>query len=259
MVQRTKRLMLHCINYKRLCLFCFLSLFFVLTAEATEYIVSPAPNDKFGESVAGEKVVELEVTQIPYWQFLLWLAAMQILSIIDVILYLTKLIFVILGFRVVDHPSTVGTLKRKHIYAFIKACPGTCINEIASDMSLSRGTLRHHLNILEAENLIEAHSDCGKIRYFQNNSTYGEEEKLVISVLQNEMNRKIILKILKEECNTNGDLARTTGISKGAITWYMKQLNESGLIKEDKMGKSTIYSINPVYRDAIEKTYLKFF
>ncbi|PAV12809.1 hypothetical protein ASJ81_19600 [Methanosarcina spelaei] len=67
------------------------------------------------------------------------------------------------------------------------------------------------------------------------------------------MTRKIVLKILKEECNTNGDLARITGVSKSAITRYMKQLNESGLIKENKLGKSTIYSINPVYRDAIEK------
>lgn len=253
MEQGTTRLMLQCINCKRLCLFCFFSLLFVSTAEATEYIVSPAPNDEFGVSVAGEKVVELEVTRIPYWQFLLWLAAMQILSIIDVILYLTKLIFIILGFRVVDRPSTVGNLKRKHIYAFIKTFPGTCTNEIANNIGLNRGAIRYHLNLLEAENLIEAHNDCGKIRYFQNNSTYGEDEKRVISVLQNEMTRKIIYKILKEECNTNGDLARTTGISKGAITWYIKQLKELDLIEENKVGRNTIYNINPIHRDIIEK------
>jgi predicted transcriptional regulator len=60
-----------------------------------------------------------------------------------------------------------------------RSLPGTCISEIASDMSLSRGTLSYHLNILEAKNLIEVHSDCGKIRYFQNNSIYCEKEKLV--------------------------------------------------------------------------------
>lgn len=151
MEHRATHLVSHCINYRRLCLLCFLFLFSILTAEATEYTVSPFPSDKFGESVAGEDVQIVEDTVIPYWQFLLWLAAMQILSIIDVILYFTKLIFVILGFRVADHPITIGTLKRKHIYAFIKACPGTCISEIASDMSLSRGNLRYHLNILKAE------------------------------------------------------------------------------------------------------------
>jgi len=73
------------------------------------------------------------------------------------------------------------------------------------------------------------------------------------------MTRKIISNILDEECNTNRDLALTTGISKGTITWYIKQLKELDLIEENKVGRSTMYSINPVYRDAIEKTYIKFF
>jgi predicted transcriptional regulator len=236
-------------------------LFFLLTttAEATEYIVSPAPGDQAGVSINGEEVVKLEDTVIPYWQFLLWLAAMQFLSVIDILLYPAKLIFAILGFRVADHSNAIGVLKRKYIFSFIKASPGTCISEIANNMGLNRGTLRYHLKILEVENLVEAHSDRGKVRYFQNNSTYEEKEKLVISALQNEMTRKIIFKILDEECNTNRDLALTTGISKGTITWYIKQLKELDLIEENKIGRSIMYSINPVYRNTIETTYVKFF
>lgn len=240
-------------KFEKKLIICLLFFLLATTARATEYTVSPFPSDQSGASINGEKVVKLEDTIIPYWQFLLWLAAMQILSIIDVVLYFTKLIFVILGFRVVDHSNAVGILKRKHIYAFIKTCPGTCSSEIASNMDLNRETLRYHLNILETQNLIEAHNDCGKVRYFKNNSTYGEEEKLIISVLQNKMTRKIIFEILREECNTNGDLARTTGMSKSAITWYIKQLKELDLIEENKIGRSTIYNINPIYRDTIEK------
>lgn len=224
-----------------------------MAAGATEYIVSPFPSDEFGVSLAGEDVQIVEDTVIPYWQFLLWLVAMNVLSVIDILLLPAKFLFAILGFRVADHSNAVGVIKRKNIYAFIKASPGTCISEIANYIDLNRGTLRYHLNILETENMVEAHSDRGKVRYFQNNSTYGEKEKLVISVLQNEMTRKIISKILEEECNTNRDLARTTGISKGTVTWYMKQLKDLDLIEENKMGRSTIYSINPVYRDALEK------
>lgn len=259
MDQRAIRLMLHCINYRRLCLLCFLSLFFILTTAATEYIVSPAPGDQFGVSVAGEDVQIVEDTVIPYWQFLLWLAIMYILSIIEMLVYPAKLIFAILGFRTVDHSNALGDLKRKYIHTFIKANPGICVSEIADNVGLSRGALRYHLVALETENMIEARCDRGKIRYFQNNSTYSETEKRVISALQNEMTRKIISKILNEECNTNGDLARTIGISKSSITWYMKQLKELDLIEENKIGRSTIYSINPAYRDAVEKTYTKFF
>ncbi|KKG18508.1 ArsR family transcriptional regulator [Methanosarcina sp. 2.H.T.1A.6] len=259
MVLKITRLMLRSINCRRIDFLLFFSLYLIMAAGATEYIVSPAPGDEFGVSVAGEDVQILEDTVIPYWQFLLWLAIMQILSVIDILLFSTKLIFAILGFRLVDHSNAVGVMKRKNIYAFIKANPGICVSKIANCMDLNRGTLRHHLKILETKNMIEAHIDRGKVLYFQNNSTYGENEKLVISVLQNEITRKIISKILKEECNTNGDLALTTGISKSTISWYMKQLKESDLIEENKMGKSIIYNINPVYRDSIEKTYMKFF
>lgn len=250
---KNTRLMLHSINYRRIYLLCFFSLFLILTAGAMEYIVSPATSDYAGASVNGEEVIKLEDTIEPYWHFLLWLAAMQILSVIDTLLYPAKLIFAILGFRVTDRSNAVGVLKRKNIYAFIKANPGTCASEIVNNMDLNRGALRYHLNVLETENMIKPHCDRGKIRYFQNNFTYGEKEKRVISAFQNETARMIISKILREECNTNGDLAQTTGISKGTITWHMKQLKESGLIEENKIGRNTIYSVNPAYRDAIEK------
>jgi len=234
-------------------------LFFLLTATAgaTEYIVKPVPSDQVGVSIDGEEVVLLKDFTV-YWQFLLWLAIMQILSIVDILVLPAKFLFAILGFRVADHSNTVGDLKRKFIFSFIKVNPGTCISEMADNLEISRGTLRYHLNVLEKEKLIEAHSDHGNVRYFQNNFTYGENEKLVISSLQNEMKRNIIWNILYKECNTNGDLAQKIGVSRAAINWHMTKLKDSGLIEEDKVGRSTIYSINPVYRDLIEKTYMKF-
>ncbi|KKH95472.1 ArsR family transcriptional regulator [Methanosarcina sp. 1.H.T.1A.1] len=259
MEPKTERLIFTSSKLEKKLILCIFFFLFTTTAGATEYIVSPAPNDEFGVSVAGEDVQILEDTVIPYWQFLLWLAVMNVLSVTDILLLPAKLIFAILGFRVVDYSNTIGVLKRKNIYDFIKTRPGTYIGEIANNMGLNRGTLRHHLQILEAENMIEAQCLGGKVRYFQNSSTYDEKEKRVISALQNEMNRKIISKILKEECNTNGDLALTTGISRCTISWYMKQLKALDLIEENKMGRSKIYSINPVYRDTIEKTYVKFF
>ncbi|AKB36898.1 Transcriptional regulator, ArsR family [Methanosarcina siciliae C2J] len=258
MVLKITRLMLHSINTRKLWLFFFFSLFFVLTAEATEYIVSPAPGDEFGVSWAGEEVTEARVFSV-YWQFLLWLALMQILSVVDMLILPAKFLFAILGFRVSDHSNAVGALKRKFIFSFIKVNPGTCPSEIANNLEINRGTLRYHLNVLEEKNLIEAHIDHGNVRYFQNNFTYGENEKLVISSLQNEMSRNIILNILYRECNTNGDLARKIGISRAAMNWHVTKLKDSGLIEEYKAGRSMIYSINPVYRDLIERSYMKFF
>jgi predicted transcriptional regulator len=96
-VLKITHLMSHSINHRKLRLLFFFSLFFVLTAEATEYIVSPAPGDEFGVSTAGEEVTVARDFTV-YWQFLLWLAIMQILSVVDTLLYSVKLISAILGF-----------------------------------------------------------------------------------------------------------------------------------------------------------------
>lgn len=259
MEPKTTPLMFTSTKLQRMLIISLLFLLLTTTANAKEYIVSPIPSDQPGVSLDGEKGVELEVTTEPYWQFVLWLAAMQILSIVDTLQLPAKLLFTILGFKVTDHSNTGGFLKRKKIFSFIKANPGTCIREIASYMDISRGTLRYHLAFLEEKNLVETFTDQGKNRYFQNNSTYDENEKVVLSILQNEIPRKIVFKILYEECKTNGDLAREIGISKNKIRWHMKQLNELGLVEKNKVGRSTIYSIDPAYRDALKKMYIKFF
>ena len=251
MVLKITPLVLHSINHRKLWLLFFFSLFFVLTAEATEYIVSPAPGDEFGVSVNGEEVTVARDFTV-YWQLLLWLALLHVLSVIDTLLYPVKLIFAILGFRIVDRVNLLDNPNRSSIYAYIKKKPGVYIGEIADNTGLNRGTLRHHLKILKLENMIEAHCDRGKVRYFQSNST-SEEEKQIILALQNEMIRMIICNILEEECNTNKDLVQATGISKGTITWYMKQLKELDLIEENKVGRARTYSINPAYQDIIKK------
>ncbi|MDW5558095.1 winged helix-turn-helix transcriptional regulator [Methanosarcina sp.] len=233
----------------------FFLLFFLLTitAQATEYIVSPAPGDQAGASINGEKVVELEVTQIPYWQFLLWLAAMQILSIIDVLLCFAKLIFVVLGFKIVDKRNILDNPDRSSIYTYIRAKPGAYIGEIVEKTGLGRGRVRHHITILEVQNKIEVHEDGGKIRYFENNSTYDEEERKIISALQNVTNQRIISEIQNGKCNTNSALAHEIGVSRATISWYMRTLKEVELINEERKGKNIIYRVNPSYENLIEK------
>ncbi|MHC1754962.1 MAG: winged helix-turn-helix transcriptional regulator [Methanosarcina sp.] len=224
-----------------------------MTAGATEYTVSPFPSDEFGVSLAGEDVQIVEDTVIPYWQFLLWLAAMNVLSVIDTLLYPGRIIFVILGFKLTEHLNILDNPSRNSIYTYIRANPGACFSEIVRNTGLNRGTIQYHIRILETQNKIEAYEDGGKIRYFQNNSMYGEKEKKFLVTFQKITNQRIISEILNGKCNTNLTLAREIGVSKGTISWYVKNLKEIGLIKETNRGRSVIYKINTSYKNLIEK------
>jgi predicted transcriptional regulator len=229
-------------------------LFFLLTAVAgaTEYTVNPATSDQAGVPINGEQVIKTDDFIMPYWQFLLWLATIHVLSAID-ILYPAKHIFSIAGCRIVSPVNVLDNPVRSRIYSYIKIRPGAYISEIVEKIGLDRGTLKYHIKTLEAQHKIEAYKDGGKTRYFENNFTYNEEEIKVISALQNVTNQRIVSEIINGKCKTNIDLAREFGVSRATVSWYVKNLREVGLIDEAKMGRKTIYRINNTYKLLIEK------
>ena len=222
------------------CLCCFISLFFVFIVEATQYTVIPAKNH-YPEG----KVQEIETTEISYWQFLLWLAFVQVSSAVD-LLYLTKPIFALAGLR------KLGNNNRSGVYTYIQTKPGAYISEIEEELGLARGTVKRHVHILRVMNKIESYKDGGKIRYFAA-TTYSEEEKRVISALQNANNKRIISEIKNGKCSTNIDLAREFGVSRATISWYVKNLKETGLIKETKRGRNIIYKIDTSYKTLVKR------
>lgn len=222
-----------------------------METEAIEYTVSPAPSDEFGVSIAGRDVQIGEDTGIPCWQFLLRLVTMQILSVMNTLLP-SKLIFAILGFQIVGKANVLDNHNRDRIYTHIKANPGVCFSDIEKNTGLNRGVVQYHIQVLETQYKIEVYKEGGRIRCFQN-STYSEKEKKILVTSQNITNKRIISEILNGKCNTNVALAREIGISKGTVSWYMKNLKEIGFIKETKRGKSIIYKINISYKHLIER------
>lgn len=228
-------------------------LFFLLTtvAGATEYTIEPFPSDQAGVSINGEEVVQLEVVEIPYWQFLLWLATMYISTAFD-LLY-PRLVFTIAGYRIVNPGNVLDNPSRFRVYDYIKTKPGAYISEIVENIGLDRETVKYHIKTLETQNKIEVYKKGGKTRFFENNFTYNEEEIRIISALQNAANQRIISKIVPGKCDTNIALARELGVSRATISWYMKNLREIDLIMETKEGRNKVYRINHVYKPLVEK------
>lgn len=235
-----------------LCLLFFPFILSTSTSEAHEYIVQPISSSQVGVPFNGEKVVELEITEIPYWQFFLWLGTMYVIAAID-FLYPQKLFFSVLGYRVVNAGNVLENSSRFKVYGYIKTKPGAYISEIVEQVGLDREIVKYHIKTLRAKKKIEAYRDGGKTRYFENLLIYNEDEKKVISALQNLTNKKIILEIMNENCNTNVALAQEIGVSRPTVSWYVKNLREAGLIIEIKEGKKVIYRINPAYELLIEK------
>ncbi len=252
-LKSTRLISTHIIKLQKKLIICFL-FFFLLTstAGATEYRMDSIPNDQVGVPIDGEEVIPLKVVEIPYWQFLLWLATVQVLAAID-LLYPGRLIFAVAGYRIVGPVNVLDNPSRSRVYTYIKTRPGAYISEIAEQIGLDRGTVKYHLKTLRAKRKIESYKDGGKIRYFENHFSYNEDEKKVISALQNVTNQRIVSEIMNEKCETNVALAREFGVSRATVSWYIKNLREVGLILEKKEGRRTIYRINQSYKLLVEK------
>lgn len=235
-----------------LCLLFFSFVFLIPTSEAHEYIVQPILSSQVGVPFSGEEVTKLEITEIPYWQFMLWLGTMYVLGTID-FFYPRKLFFSIVGYRIVNPGNVLENSSRYKVYGYIKTKPGAYISEIVEQIGLDREIVKYHIKTLKAKKKIEAYRDGGKTRYFENLLVYDEDEKKVISALQNPTNKRIISEIMNENCNTNIALAHEIGVSRPTVSWYIKNLREIGLIIEIKEGKNIIYRINPAYELLIEK------
>ncbi|MGB9928431.1 MAG: winged helix-turn-helix transcriptional regulator [Methanosarcina sp.] len=241
-------------KFQKKILFYLLIFYFLLisTAGATDCIIEAIPNDQYGAPIEGLKIEKLEVVEIPYWQFLIWLAAVNLLSTFD-LLGLKKMVFTIAGYRTVTSGNVLENPSRFRVYTYIKTKPGAYISEIVEKIDLDRETVKYHIKTLKAKRKIEAYREGGKTRYFENILIYNESEKKVISALQNLTNQKIILEIINEKCDTNAALAEEFRVSKPTISWYIKNLKENGLIIEMKEGKKIIYRINPANQLLIEK------
>jgi predicted transcriptional regulator len=242
---------LHIFKLQKKLIFCLLYFLLTTTAAAEDYSYESISADQIVPG-NGEQLVELKVTEIPYWQFLLWLATIYVLSAVD-FLYPKKLFFSIVGYRIVNSGNILENSSRFQVYTYIKTKPGAYISEIVEQIGLDREIVKYHLKALSAKRKIEAYKEGGKTRYFENLLVYNEDEKKVISALQNLSNQRIILEIITQKCNTNVDLAREFGVSRPTISWHMKNLKEVGLIVEIKEGKKTIYRINPEYEPLIVK------
>jgi predicted transcriptional regulator len=157
------------------------------------------------------------------------------------------------GYKRISRSNVLENTNRDKLYGNIKYFPGSYFSEIITVTGLNKGTAEYHLRMMKTEEMITTYKTNGKLRYFLNHSTYNKEEKTVISVLKNDVHRKIILEILNNQSINHKTLAEKIGVSAPTITQHIKHLKEQGIVKVDTKGWYTIYSIDSNCLDSLKK------
>jgi predicted transcriptional regulator len=89
-------------------------------------------------------------------------------------------------------------------------------------------------------------ADGKHVRYFINSGTYTREEQQILSIMRREGMRKILGTLLNKPGLSNVQLSGELGIQESAVSRYMKELAEKGLVVKElaPMGSSSYFLAN---------------
>ena len=137
---------------------------------------------------------------------------------------------------------------RREIYKAICELPGiyfyNLINELAETdrISLSFGTLSHHLKKLQESGLIASTKIDGKRVYYPKQLRNPEIER-TFTLLRNENARKIFLYIVNNDKCYQNEIARALGLHHDTISYHAEKLAQETLIETEKEAKIVKFTI----------------
>jgi predicted transcriptional regulator len=217
----------------------FILLIFSTTALSDDggYIVGPHVEDGGGVDSTGADAT------ITFWDLPLRIQVYYVSGLIMAFLSSFKIFPAVLS-RI---KRFVENQNRQKIFKYILDNPGTTTAEISRNLGMNRGTLIHHLMMLDKQNRVISYKTRGKVHYFLNEGTYGEKEKVALAALKNDKHRRIISEILNCDRITHETLAGRIGVSAPTISWHIRHLKEEGIVRADANGRHTEYSIDPLF------------
>ncbi|RLF68915.1 MAG: hypothetical protein DRN57_02530 [Thermoplasmata archaeon] len=149
------------------------------------------------------------------------------------------LILIIVGALIFSRLREDELLKqknRKKIYEHIMNHPGDHFRAIQRAVGLEVGTLSHHMNILEKEQLIVSEQD-GNNRCFWVAGVKRDTGKIRLSRIQ----ENILKEIQKEPGITQVQIARRVGVSRKVVFYHVKFLTNAQMVMEEKIRKRVHY------------------
>ncbi|MDG6224330.1 MAG: VWA domain-containing protein [Candidatus Thermoplasmatota archaeon] len=128
---------------------------------------------------------------------------------------------------------------RKRIYDHIVNNPGDHFRSIQRAVELEVGTLSHHINVLEKEQLIVSEQD-GNNRLFYQAGTRDRDERVRLSRIQ----ENILRSIRERPGRTQSEIAKDVGVSRNVVFYHVQFLRDSGMVNEEDLGLRPRYYPN---------------
>ena len=131
---------------------------------------------------------------------------------------------------------------RKRIFDYINASPGTHFRELERRLSLPTGVIAYHVKYLEDAEMIVGKIE-GRYKRYYVVGKMGSKDKLLMSVLRQEIPRRILMHLIMNPGSTHKELKQLFTISPSTLSFHIKKLVDVNASRKEKDGREHKYFV----------------
>ncbi len=135
-----------------------------------------------------------------------------------------------------------GLTRRGMVYEYIRAHPGAHVRGMAKELRFGTGDVQYHLFWLEKHGFVRTRKS-GFYRFVFPTMVFHEKQEVLLGILSQETPREILLCLLWDPTETQGDLARRLGHSQPTVSWHMGRLVRLGVVDRTRTSRGATYEV----------------
>ncbi|WP_255151378.1 winged helix-turn-helix transcriptional regulator [Halorarius halobius] len=140
---------------------------------------------------------------------------------------------------------------RADVYEVVDETPGAYLSEVAERADLPLSTVRHHVRVLEREDLVSGAKVRGKRRFYP---AYTQGVELA-AALEEDATAAVIDAIARFGAASVSDIADELGRDPSTVSHHLSRLAEDGIVVREREGRAVMNKLAPEARTALEPSH----
>ena len=137
---------------------------------------------------------------------------------------------------------------RERVYEIVNETPGSYLSAVSQEADLPLSTTRHHIKVLEREDLVTGAKIHGKRRFYP---AYAEGVELA-AALNDDSTATIIQAIARIGAASVSDLADELGRDPSTVSHHLQRLEADGIVTRERDGRAVVNRLSAEARTALE-------
>lgn len=146
-----------------------------------------------------------------------------------------------------DESDPLDHEKREAVFEAVDDSPGVYLAELSDRLDLTRSTLRHHVRVLEHEDLIAAAKVRGYRRFYPAHT----DEIELAAAMNDEATAPIVDALARLGEASVSALADTVDRDVSTVTYHLGRLEEDGVVVRERDGRAMVNRLAPEARGAL--------